>query len=912
MSLSSGTRLGPYEIVAALGAGGMGEVYRAHDTKLNRDVALKILASDFTTDPERLARFKREAQVLASLNHPHIAQIYGFEDSGSTHALVLELVEGPTLADRIAWGPLATDAALAIAKQIADALEAAHEQGIIHRDLKPANINVRNDGIVKVLDFGLAKAMGPASSRPDLSNSPTLTSPAMLTGVGMILGTAAYMAPEQAKGRPADKRSDIWSFGCVLYEMLTGKRAFEGDDVGDTLANVLKTEPDWTALPAGTAPSIRRLLRRCLAKDRARRLSDAVSARLEIDEASSQEGTGQVPVYAMRRLERVAWSAAVIVTAAIAAFLTFSWTARPAVPAPIVRFRVTLPEGPNYYAPPVLPLGLSADGGSIVYGVPRGLMVHTFADDQTRTILNADLFPSTPTFSPDGRWVAFFQTAGLGLVTLKKVATTGGAAVTLADRVPPPLGASWSDTYIVFGTSGKGVIRVSQNGGAPETVVSPTQGEVLQSPQLLPGGDAILLTVAPLLLASGRSVSAGVPIADWDRADIVVQSLKTGQRKTLISGATDGRYVTSGHLVFVRGGVLFAAPFDFRHLAIVGGSVPVIEGVRRTTTAGSALYAFSNNGSLVYQSGPARGNVAGTTLAWTTTTGAVERLDVPAGVYATPRIAPDEKQAAVTNTDASGSNVWIVDLSRGRAMRRLTFGGGNKCPVWSPAGDRIVFQSDREGDLGIYSQRADGTGTAERLTKAARGVAQIPESWAPDGKHLLFSATDGSEVTLWTLSPEKGQTAPFGNVRSTQPTNAVFSPDGRWVAYGSTESGTAAVYVQPFPATGVKYQVSRGDIGHHALWSRDGRLLFYIPLPGRLVFVNVRTQSGFAFSTPTPAPRGFTIGNAQTDLRNHDIDRAGRLLGIVPAGQEAGATSPQQIDVVLNWFEELHARVPVK
>ena len=896
--------------MSLLGVGGMGEVYRARDTKLNRDVAIKVLLPAVAEDPDRLARFQREAQLLASLNHPHIGGIYGLEDGGDVRALVMELVEGPTLADRIASGPVPLDEALPIARQIAEALEAAHEQGIIHRDLKPANIKVRPDGTVKVLDFGLAKAFDPAGgSRPNATMSPTLSLHA--THAGLILGTAAYMAPEQARGRAVDRRVDIWAFGVVVFEMLTGKRAFEGDDISITLAAVLKDDLNWNTLPPETPPHIRTLLRRCLQKDPQKRLPHIGLARIEIEEGqsgvlASAPGLAQSVSSPLPTPPRPLWKRAM--PAALAAVVAAAlgglavWTFKPATPRlPIVRFHSALPqEVAVFTTPPRQIVAMSPDGSAIAFGA-LGLFLHRLADDQLTQLVPGILSEgiSNPFFSPDGRWIGFFAGAagGSSIGTLKKVAVTGGAPITLCPS-DPPFGASWSGGQILFSTS-KGILRVAEVGGTAETLVA--GGELMQSPQLLPGGDALLFAVGQ------------IGVNGWNRAQIVVQSLKTGQRRTLIDGGTDPRYVPTGHLVYALGGVLFAVPFNVRRLEVTGGPVPVVEGVRRASVAGAALFGFSNTGSLAYVPGPSTGDATNADLAWTGRDGGGTPLKLPPAQYETPRISPDGRRVAVGTIDSSGPNIWIVDLSGASQMRRLTFGGKNIHPDWSPDGERIAFQSDREGDPGIFWQRADGTGTAERLTKAESGVAHIPESWAPDGKRLLFSRTKANDVSLWVLSLPERKTEPFNGAHSTRLMNAVVSPDGRWVAYGSDESGTDAVYVQPFPATGAKYQISRGDVGHHALWSRDGKQLFYIPGPGRFVVVNVTTQPSFSVSAPVPAPRAFTIGNAQTSPRNYDVGPDGRMLGIVSAGQGPSGPAPlQQIDVVLNWFEELKQRVPSK
>jgi serine/threonine-protein kinase len=740
--------------------------------------------------------------------------------------------------------------------------------------------------------------------------SPTLSLHA--THAGLILGTAAYMAPEQARGRAVDRRADIWAFGVVVFEMLTGRRAFEGDDISITLAAVLKDDLNWNALPPETPPHIRTLLRRCLQKDPQKRLPHVGLARIEIEEGqsgvlASSLGLAQGISSPLPMTPRPLWTRAMpavlaAVGAAALGALTV-WTFRPITPRlPIVRFHTALPGvAAGLNTPTRQTIAISPDGSAIAFATANGLFLHRLADDQTTPLVpgNNDDFVSNPFFSPDGRWIGFFAGVGGGSSngTLKKIQVAGGAPITLCPS-DPPFGASWSDGAILFSTS-KGILRVAEYGGTAESLIA--GGQLMQSPQLL-NGDALMFAVGQ---------NGGV--SGWNRAQIVVQSLKTGQRRTLVDVGTDPRYVPTGHLVYAVGGVLFAVPFDVRRLEVTGGPVPVVEGVRRASVAGAALFGFSNTGSLAYVPGPATGDASNPDLAWTEKDGGRTLLRVPPGQYEIPRISPDGRRVAVGNIDSSGPNIWIVDLSGASQMRRLTFGGKNTHPEWSPDGERIAFQSDREGAPGIFWQRADGTGTAERLTKAEPGVAHVPESWAPDGKRLLFSRAKGDQVSLWFLSLPEGKTEPFNGAHSTRLMNAVFSPDGRWIAYGSDESGSDAVYVQPFPATGAKFQISRGDVGHHALWSRDGKQLFYIPRPGQFVVVNVTTHPSFSVSAPIPAPRAFIIGNAQTSPRNHDVGPDGRMIGIVPRGQDP--TTPAflpQIDVVLNWFEELKQRVPTK
>jgi Tol biopolymer transport system component len=901
--IPAGTRIGVYEITGFIDAGGMGEVYRAKDTRLKRDVALKILPESFATDPDRLARFQREAEVLASLNHPHIAAIYGIEESDSVRALVMELVEGEDLSQRIARGPISIDEALPIARQIAEALEAAHEQGIVHRDLKPANIKVRPDGTVKVLDFGLAKLTETGASGPsggDATLSPTMTSPAMITGVGVLLGTAAYMSPEQAKGKPADKRSDIWAFGCVLYEMLSDQRAFKGDDISDTLAAILRQDIDWTALPASTPASVRGLIARCLDRDVRRRLRDIGEARIVLSDPAPAEGAvGGVPALApsqplWRRTIPVVLSAIVAGVLASAATVYLTPSQAPLV---VTRFPFTLGEGQSITGAPNRQVAISPDGTQMAYTANQRLFLRSMSELEARPIAGTDTGVTGPVFSPDSRLVAFWSSADQ---TLKKVAVSGGAAVTIC-RADSPLGMSWGTDGIVFGQPNKGIMRVSANGGSPEMLVSVKDGEEAYGPQILPGGETVLFTLA-----------TGTAAERWDKAQIVTQSLRSGERKTLVDGGSDGRYVPTGHLVYAIAGVVFALPMDLRRLEVTGGPVPIVEGLRRTggNITGAAQFDFSDTGSLVYLPGSISATAFQSDLALIDRKGGVEPLKLPPGPYQHPRAAPNGTQIAFATDDGKEAIVWIYELGRTTSMRRLTFGGKNRFPIWSADGQRVAFQSDREGDLGIFWQPADGSGAAERLTKPEQGTSHVPESWSPKGERFLFGVTKGSSVSLWTFSLLDRKATPFADVQSRSPTNAAFSPDGRWVAYTVTE-GVAGIYVQPFPATGAKYLLSKSTTVS-PVWSRDGREIVSQPQGGQQAVQTITTQPSFSFSPPVLMRRGH-MDFGFTSERNYDVMPDGRILGVVAAGQtESAGSTTRQIQVVLNWFEELKRLVPTK
>ncbi len=903
-----GTAIGPYQVIAKLGEGGMGEVYRATDTKLKRQVAIKVLPASVAGDAERLARFQREAEVLASLNHPNIAAIHGLEESDGVSALVMELVEGPTLADRIAQGAIPLDDALPIARQIAEALEAAHEHGIIHRDLKPANVKVRADGTVKVLDFGLAKAIEQGSGiRDQGSVSPTLTSPALVTGAGMMLGTAAYMAPEQARGKTVDKRADIWAFGAVLYEMLSGQRAFKGDNISDTVAAVLREEIDWTTLPASAPASVRRLLSRCLDRDVRRRLRDIGEAWILLDDpATPAPGDARrVPVLSPQPLWRRAIPMALAaLVAGVLVGAAWYLSLGPSTPLAVTRFSFSLPDGQAFSTLAAVRhlIALSPDGAQMAYvAAPSQLYIRSMSQLDVKAVQGTEAYAglSDPVFSPDGRWVAFFVFADQ---TLKKTAVAGGAPVTIC-AADTPFGISWESDAIIFGQGSKGIMRVSPDGGKPDVLVSVKDGEIAYGPQMLPDGQHVLFTLA-----------TGTGPDRWDKAHIVVQSLKSAERKTLIVGGMDARYLPTGHLVYTLGGSVLAVAFDVERLEVKGDPAPMVEGVRRSAggTTGAGQFSVSSNGSLIYVPGPVSASSGLMHLVLADRTGEIEPLKIPPGPYLMPRVSPDGTRIAFGTDDGNEAIIYTYALSGTDAVQRLTFGGKNRFPVWSSDSRHIAFQSDREGDLAIFSQPADGKETAKRLTQPEPGSSHVPETWSPTADRLLFSVTKGLDVSLWEFSPQEGQATPFGDVHSSNPIGAVFSPDGQWVAYTSTERGMSTIYVQPFPATGRKSQlVAKGDNPHEVVWSPDGKALFYNPRPRGFESVSVTTEPTFTFGNAVAVPKQFELAPAWS-RRAYDITPGGKFVGLVPAGQtESNFTIAPQIEVVLNWTEELKRLAPI-
>jgi len=898
MPITIGTRLGSLEVTALLGKGGMGEVYRARDSKLKRDVAIKVLPDDFADDADRLSRFQREAELLASLNHPNIAQVYGLEESSKTQFIIMELVEGDTLQERLKRGPIPIDETLSTAKEVAEALEAAHERNVIHRDLKPANIKVSTDGKVKVLDFGLAKVFDryPATN---LSHSPTLMSASI---PGVILGTAAYMAPEQAKGGIVDQRSDIFAFGCVLYEMLTGQQAFQADSVSEILASVLKSDPDLSLLPPKLNPRLRELLRRCLEKNPRKRWYAAGDVRLELQSIINSVDLTE-PELAARRpslgKRLIPLAAGMVLAAALSGIAVWEW--KPSSALTVARFTITLPAD-QQLGFVNRSIAISPDGTQIVYVANGRLYLRSISESEAKPILGTDdtIGPSSPVFSPDGRSIAFLTLSDL---TLKSIPIIGGTASILAHVETLGLaGLSWSREGIVFGQNLTDIVQVSANGGEPKVLIKGANTGYLLFPEILPDGKTVLFSSYDQSTRQTR---------------LAVQSLTSGARKVLIDPADQfmvGHYVATGHIVFTKGGTLFAIPFDLKKLEVGANPVPVVQGIRLANALGEPIFSISGAGSLIYVPGPIGASDASLDLAVSDRNGTTERLKLPARAFKTPRLSPDGTRVAFGIDDGADANIWIYSLSGATAMNRLTFGGKNEFPVWSPDGQRIAFQSNREGDLAIFSQRADGGGVAERLTKPDKGVAHAPESWSPNGDVILFSATQGAVASLWTFSLREKKAEPFAGVQSPDPTNAVFSPDGRWVAYHVQEPGknVREVYVQPFPPTGARYQLPISRDNHHPLWSRDGKELYYIPGPGEFAAVSFTATPSVAFGNPVRVRFGVNT-HAPSVPRQFDITQDGKLIGEVASGLNQSATpATPQINIVLNWLEERKQRVPVR
>ena len=875
----------------------MGEVYRAEDTNLSRQVAIKVLPDEFAHDAERLARFEREAKLLASLNHPNIAAIYGLEEHEGKRFLVLELVEGQTLAERVKKGRMPVDETLDVCGQIAEGLEAAHEKGIIHRDLKPANVKVTPEGKVKVLDFGLARALQDRAAMADLSHSPTITDE--MTRPGVVLGTAAYMSPEQAMGRAVDKQVDIWAFGCVLYECLAGKRAFQGDTITETMASILKTEPDWTFLPAEAPLFVRAVLRQCLQKDPRRRLRDIGDARIGIEEAvagARDEGLAQAPSARASWRRMLAVALVSMLLAGLAAGLGVWNALRPNAPQ-VTRFTiVSASDAPLSGASPSL--AISPDGTRVVYVSANGTQLSVRAlDSLTPNHLTGLGSPTQPFFSPDGRWIGFFD----GLNALKKVSATGGPAVTLCGLGgAAPRGATWGpDGTIIFATDdpATGLWRVSETGGTAELLTQPERGSMVVDhhwPHLLPGGRAVLFTIIQF-----AGLSAAAP-------QLAVLDLGTRALKQLLPGRHP-LYVPTGHLVYEASGALRAVGFDLGRLEVVGASVPVLEAVA-TSLHGACGVNLATNGTLVYVPGGV--SDAARRLVWVARDGTEEVITgAPPGSYVIPRISPDGTKVALDNRGPR-PNIWIWDIPR-RTITRFTF-GLEAYPVWSRDGHHLAFTSfdSASGTGHLFWRSTTGATPAEQLAPSER--SRYASSFTPDGTRLLFreeAGPMGLDIAMLTLGAEPRidfliQT-PFNEL------NPEISPDGRWLAYESNESGRNEIYVRPFPdVRGGLWQIST-EGGVHPAWVANGRELFYIAPDGGLMRVPVEVKPAFTSGAPARLVAGRYYRGGP--FRSYDVSPDGkRFLMIREGGASGDAVSAASIVVVLNWFEELKRLCPAR
>jgi Tol biopolymer transport system component len=865
-----GTQLGPYRIEGVLGTGGMGHVYRARDTRLDRLVALKISKEEFTD------RFEGEARAVAALNHANICTLH---DVGPDY-LVMELVEGPTLADRIKAGPVPLDEALSIARQIGDALEAAHEHGIVHRDLKPGNIKIKPDGTVKVLDFGLAKrALVGASA--NVEDSPTMS---VATGAGMILGTAAYMSPEQARGHAVDKRADIWSFGVVLYEMLTGEQLFRGATVSDTLAAVLTREPDWNSVPSQP----RRLLQYCLQKDPRRRLRDIADAWPLLDAEPVGTRNSRVPRVLAAAL------ALVCVIALWALWRSERAIVRPL--QPLVRLSVDLGSEVNLASRRGPAVILSPDGARIAY-VSRERLYTRRLDQPNVVELAGTQGAHNPFFSPDGQWIAFFAER-----ELKKISVDNGSIVKLCDAATTAiLNGTWSEDGDILANLrfNGGFSRIPPSGGKP----APITPLAVDLPQVLPGGQAVLFTRGRFRLG---------------QSEIGIMTLNGGERKTLVEQASMGRYLPSGHLLYHHAGDLFAVPFDLERLEMRGTPELVVSGVAFNATTGSAQFDYSRNGTLVYRSGGSEADQL--SIEWMDANGKTQATPIPVGDHTRPALSPDGRHVAVAVRQKAGLDVWTYELQRGTPTR-LTFDGNADAPLWTPDGRYLVFRSFREG--GLFWIRSNGASRPQSLLRPQgpiqSGVAQFPGSFTPDGRRIAFMELyDQRKYHLWTAPIHStggelraGTPEPLFHTPDKDERHPAFSPDGRWVAYTSDESGSFQVYVRPFPphASGGKWQISNTG-GWEPTWSAKTPHLFFRTEDNQ-VMVSRYSVRGDSFVADVPQQwserRLADIG----PVTNYDVSPDGKRILAVMEAAPTDQNRAHHVVFLLNFFDELRRRLPV-
>ena len=894
MPILPGKRLGPYEILSAIGAGGMGEVYRAKDTRLDRIVAIKVLPAHLADSPELRERFEREARTIASLNHPHICTLHDIGHQDGTDFLVMEYLEGETLAQRLVKGPLPLDQVLHYAIEIADALDKAHRKGITHRDLKPGNIMLTKSG-TKLLDFGLAKLKQEvAPANVHLSQLPTANEP--LTAQGTIVGTLQYMAPEQLEGKEVDARTDIFAFGAVVYEMTTGKRAFEGKSQASVIGAILKDDPPpISSLQPMTPPQLDRVVKKCLAKEaegRWQAASDLKNALEWIAEGGSQvtlmPTAASKDIRSLGRRAAILGLGALVLGAAIAGLAVWNLKPVSTPPKPVTRTVINLPPGQQLAGLDAGPaVALSPDGTHLAYVAAQGGTQQLYL----RTMDNLDAKPISgtegadePFFSPDGLWVGFF--AGN---RLKKVSVTGGAALDLGDAVNPR-GASWgSQGIITFAPTNLSTLhQVSDVGGTSRPLTRFENGETAHRwPEFLPGGRAVLF-------------AAGVAGATFTSLHVAVQSVGTGERRNLVPTGTQPRFAPSGYLVYVQGGTLTAVPFDAQQLTVTGAAVPVLEGVLQSAGGGAAQYSFSATGSLVYIPGGVQATQR--KVVWVSRNGKEDPLVAPAHAYRGPRLSPDGRRIAMA-IEEQETQIWLYDLSRDTLTRSTFEGNQNYNAVWTPDGKRIAFQSDKPGPVNVFWQLADGSGGLERLTTSE--YLQGPASWSPDGQLLAIAEinpTTGRDIWVLRMSDRKAQ--PFLKTPFNESVPS-FSPDGHWLAYISDESGRYEVYVQPYPGPGGKYQIS-ADGGTEPIWNRNGRELFYRS-GNKMMAVEIATQPGFAVGKPQMLFEGQYLPTEAT-FPNYDVSPDGqRFLMLKRVEQEA---APTQIVVVQNWFEELKQKVP--
>jgi hypothetical protein len=906
-------QIGSYRVVSLLGRGGMGEVYRAHDDRLDREVAIKVLPATLANDPERIARFRREARVAASLNDPNIAAIYGFEDIDESHFLVMELVEGSSLAERLKSGPLPIDETLRVAEQIAEGLEAAHESGVVHRDLKPANVVITPDGKAKILDFGLAKAMDADPRAVELDLSPTIS--AHHTTPGTVMGTVSYMSPEQARGRPVDRRTDIWSLGCILYECLTGQRAFEGETATDILAKVIERDPTWEALPARTPARLRELVARCLEKDPRRRIRDAGDVLIELErvrEAREWTASGAVSAARVgpRRLRGffpwgiagLAVAAAVTIAVLASARLMPSGHDAPPRKAAAVPLRVdvTDPQHPGHPAADHSSVAVSPDGMTIAYyGRVPGAREFEWAiclrrADEIRAVRCVSAPDPAqgiwdPFFSPDGKWLGFSSHG------LYKVSLSGGEPALIAENVSAggTKGAVWTDRGIVFSSAAKaGLMRVGDNGGAVETLTVPdaSKGEVSHRwPDALPDGRHLLFTIKK------------EGITSFDQGEIALLDLETKSWKTLIRGGSFGKYLPTGHIVYARDGAIVAVPFDLGSGEVQGAPMKVLADVMTEPGSGAAQFAVASEaGALVFVPGGA--DIQRNELVWLDRQGNVTPVGAPLEPYYSPFLSPDGTKVASTVFGATDT-VVVYDIARGSAVRAKTVGN---CLLrgWYPDGRRLLVASDAGGGgiSRLYETPADGTGEARRLGIDVDGAG----SWvvpSADGVGVVYRAEDGFYFMRIDGEPAPRRITEFGEGLPARPS---VSPDGRWIAYDAEVSGRREVYLRPFPSGDGRWQVSHGG-GYDARWSPGGdELVFHRDASGEYWLMSVRLSYAGNGIAIAPAKDLLKIPRQLTELNGFGA-HGGRFLAVRSvAPQYAG----DRVLEIVNWFEQVAEKAP--
>ena len=837
VSLAPGTRLGSFRIAAPVGAGGMGEVYRARDMKLDRDVAIKVIPASFAADPDRLARFEREAKVLASLNHPNIAHVHGFEQADGMHALVMELVDGEDLSLRIGRGPIPFNEAVIIARQVADALDAAHDKGIVHRDLKPANVMITPDGVVKVLDFGLAKPAFGETGAGAMTHSPTAFDIGG-TREGVLLGTAAYMSPEQARGRTVDKRTDIWAFGCLLYEMLTGRAAFAGDTLSDMIAGIIEREPDWKVLPPATTPAVKRLIERCLQKDPKRRLRDIGDARVELEDRHGADEIAR-PSPATPARSGILWAGAGAVVAALAIGGVWLALRKPAEAVRPVRLSIVAPPGTTFTQRDItehLQFQLSPQGDRLaVVAAARGerpkIWIRSLESGAAQPLAGTD-GASGPFWAPDGRSVAF-QAEG----KLKAVSLDGAVPRNLADMAFDVSQGAWnSDDLIMFSRgSGGGLVSVRAAGGpvTPVTTLDTGRHETAHRwPQFLPDGRFIFF------------VSSTTP----DHTGIYLGSPGSRSTTQLLKTASNAVFVEPGYLLFEQNGVLARQRFDVAGGSLVGAPEPVGDAILVLRGPSYLPLSGAHNGTIAYWNAP----LTLSELVWADRSGRTLRTLAAATRYDSPSLSPDGTRVLVTlRSNPNENEMWVFDAATGTSSSRMTFTRGvARFGIWDPSGNEVVFSMGTPTGPQIFRKPASGAGDEVRIAETGANYAVFPDDWSRDGRRLVYVAVSEKAFDVWSLDVEQQKREPLLE----SPANEVqprLSPNGQWLAYASDETGTWEVYVRGLGETPGKWQISRGG-GMQPVWRGDGRELFYVSLDGVLTAVNIGGDRTLTASAPQP------------------------------------------------------------